>query len=966
VLFAATEHDSVYAIDADSGVTLWQVSLLGPGETTSDARGCGQVTPEIGITATPVIDRTRGAHGVIYVVAMSKVTASGTYVQRLHALDVATGAELSGSPKDVHATYPGSGDGSAGGVLTFDPKQYEERAALLLLNGAVVTAWTSHCDIDPYTGWIMSFDADTLAQRSALNVTPNGSRGAFWMAGDGPAADAAGNFYLLDGNGTFDAVLDGGGFPVQRDYGNGFLKIATTGNVLSVADYFEMWNSVDESNADTDLGSGGSIVLPDLVDANGQTRHLAVGAGKDAHIYVVDRDAMGKWNPGGNFNYQDITGVLSGTVVSTPAYFNGTLYYAAAGDALKAFPIVAARVATAPASRSARAFTYPGATPSISASGSSNGIVWALENAGTAVLHAYDASDLTRELYNSSQAAGGRDHFGAGNKFVTPTIVNGHVYVGTGSGVAVFGALQPMMTGATITSNIAAPRVPGTAVTFTAAGSGGVAPYTFKFLITADNWTTWSVARDWSTVTTLAWTPTTTGNYQVGVWARSAGNPANVGEVAAAVSYPITAATHLTVSVQGSGTVTTTDGFIQCPVVTCSHIYAGGTTVSLQAAPATGFVFGGWSSSACSSGAVFLTADQTCGATFFPVRAGAGKPGVLSLNGSVLGDAFTYNSLTGVHASEFSDGQGHFGESRGVWPAAVQVYPADFNHDGLTDFLVYAPMSGMWSKAINDGVGGFTYYSGQWSAGWTVYIVDLNGDSRSDVFVSNPTSGQWYRCVSTGDGTGGFSYTAGQWPTGLSVYPTDFNGDGMADFFLYNAGTGRWSAAINDGLSGFIYKNGAWPAALTIVPGDFNGDGRTDLFVSNAATGAWSVATTLSTLDFAYTSDRWSAGWTFTTGDFDGDGKTDLFLYYPATGWWYEAISNGSGGFALTSLGIWSPDWQVQVTDFDGDGHSDVLLYNALSGRWYQAVNSGLGSFTYGTGLWDPGLTVMGSSPRIP
>ena len=213
---------------------------------------------------------------------------------------------------------------------------------------------------------------------------------------------------------------------------------------LSVLDYFEMSNSVAESNADQDLGSGGSILLPDLVDGGGRTRHLAVGAGKDAHIYVVDRDAMGKWNPGSNQSYQDVTGALSGGVFSTPAYFDGTLYYAAVGDALKAFPIVAARVSGTPSSRSARTFAYPGATPAISASGSSNAIVWAVENGGTAVLHAYDARDLSRELYNSTQAAGGRDSFGAGNKFVVPTIVNGRVYVGTGSGVAVFGRLAPL------------------------------------------------------------------------------------------------------------------------------------------------------------------------------------------------------------------------------------------------------------------------------------------------------------------------------------------------------------------------------------------------------------------------------------------------------------------------------------------------------------------------------------------
>jgi hypothetical protein len=437
VLYVATEHGSVYAFDASSGASLWRVSTLLPGETTSDGRNCSQVTPEIGITSTPVIDRTRG---VIYVVAMSK-NASGSYFQRVHALDVTSGLERFGGPVTVQASVPGSGAGSVGGVVPFDAKQYEERAALLLLNGSLITAWTSHCDIDPYTGWIIAYNADTLAQTSVLNVTPNGSRGAFWMAGSGPAADPAGHIYLLDGNGTFDASLDAGGFPRQRDFGNAFLNISTSGG-LAVADYFATFDTVSQSNADLDLGSGGTIVLPDLTDANGQVRHLAVGAGKDSHIYVVDRDSMGKWNASTNQVYQDVSGALGGhTVVSTPAYFNNTVYYAAAGDPLKAFPIVNARLATTAASKSGRTFTYPGATPAVSANGAADAIVWAVENSSPAVLHAYDARDLTQELYNSSQAANSRDNFGAGNKFITPSIVNGHVYVGTATGVAAFGML---------------------------------------------------------------------------------------------------------------------------------------------------------------------------------------------------------------------------------------------------------------------------------------------------------------------------------------------------------------------------------------------------------------------------------------------------------------------------------------------------------------------------------------------
>ncbi|MBZ5652987.1 MAG: PQQ-binding-like beta-propeller repeat protein, partial [Acidobacteriia bacterium] len=239
VLYVATEHGSVYAFDADSGTQLWKITTLGSGESTSDQRGCDQVTPEIGITATPVIDRNAGAHGVIYVVAMSK--SGSTYFQRLHALDVTTGAEMFGGPKLIAASFPGTGDNSSNGRVVFDPAQYKDRAALLLLNGVVYTTWASHCDIRPYTGWIMGYDQTTLTQTTVLNVVPNGSEGAIWMADTGPAADSSGNIYLLDANGDFGTTLDASGFPSNGNYGNAFLKISTTGG-LSVADYFEMQN----------------------------------------------------------------------------------------------------------------------------------------------------------------------------------------------------------------------------------------------------------------------------------------------------------------------------------------------------------------------------------------------------------------------------------------------------------------------------------------------------------------------------------------------------------------------------------------------------------------------------------------------------------------------------------------------------------------------------------------------------
>jgi hypothetical protein len=437
-VFVATEHDSVYAFDSDSGAILWHVSLLGTGEKTSDTRGCGQVSPEIGITSTPVIDRSAGAHGTMYVVAMS-IDGSSNYHQRLHALDVTTGAELLNGPVDISASFPATGTATS----SFDAKSYEERAALLLSNGTIYTSWTSHCDDAPYGGWIISYAQTTLARNGVLNVAANSSAGpAIWMAGGGPAVDASGNIYLLTANGAFETTMDAKGFPSAQDYGNSFLKISSAAAGLSVLDYFTMSNEVAESNADQDLGSGGGMLLPDLMDSTNTLRHLMVGAGKDGNIYVVDRDSMGKFNSSSNNNYQTLTGVLPGGIWSTPAYFNGTLYYGNVSGTLKAFAISSAKLGTAPQSQSTTQFTYPGTAPSVSANGSANGIVWTHENTSPAVLHAYDATNLAHELYNSNQAAANRDQFGAGNKYITPIIADGKVFVGTGSAVAVFGLLH--------------------------------------------------------------------------------------------------------------------------------------------------------------------------------------------------------------------------------------------------------------------------------------------------------------------------------------------------------------------------------------------------------------------------------------------------------------------------------------------------------------------------------------------
>ena len=436
LLIVATENDTVYAYDADTGAKLWQITTLLPGEVASDNLGCTLVEPTIGITSTPVITRPAKGDPVIYVVAMSKDT-SGNYYQRLHALDATSGAELYGGPATITAQYPGTGDNSSGGFVIFDPEQYVERASLLLVNNTVYLAWASHCDSRPYTGWVMGYNATTLAQTTVLNLTPNASRGAVWNSGGGMAADGKGNIFLSQANGVFDTTLNAGGFPDEGDYGNALLRLSTTGG-LAVDDYWVMYNQSVENPHDSDLGSGGTVLVTEK-DSTGKIWDLAIGAGKDKNVYIVNRNDLGKYNSTKNNIYQELTEVVE-PIFSTPAVFNNSVYYCGKNSPIQEFQFSDAKLLTTPVAQTTTSFVPPGATPSISANAGKQGIVWASQNTDPAILDAYNASTLV-ELYDSTQAPNGRDTFGAGNKNITPMIANGKVYVGTTTGVGAFGLL---------------------------------------------------------------------------------------------------------------------------------------------------------------------------------------------------------------------------------------------------------------------------------------------------------------------------------------------------------------------------------------------------------------------------------------------------------------------------------------------------------------------------------------------
>ena len=452
VLYVATENDTVYALDANTAAVLWQVSLALSGETASDDRGCNQIVPVMGITSTPAIYlKSSTAGGILYVVAMTK-DSTGNYHQRLHAISLASGAEQSGSPAEIQGTYPSTGPNSSGGVVTFDPANYKSRPAVLLLNGVVYVTFSSNCDRPPYNGWIMAYAGQGLQQLSVLNVSPNGQSGALWGSGGGPAADSNGNIYVMVANGTFDATLNAKGFPRKGDFGNAFLKLAYNGSKLSVADYFASYNAADGPfDENVEIGSSSPIVLPAMTDASGNTHNLAIGCGKPATIMVVDRDNMGKYNPAGDTGiYQELPqalgpggdGDLAGALRFPPAFYNNTVYFGANLEPVMAFQFTNALLSTTPVSQTAQTFGYPGVGLSVSANGSSNGILWAAAAGATyGGLIAYAPANLGQELYNSKTAPNGRDSVDY-VKFAPPTIANGMVYVATQTGVAAFGLLH--------------------------------------------------------------------------------------------------------------------------------------------------------------------------------------------------------------------------------------------------------------------------------------------------------------------------------------------------------------------------------------------------------------------------------------------------------------------------------------------------------------------------------------------
>jgi hypothetical protein len=431
-VYVVTENDTAYAFDADglNASPLWQVSFLTNGAqtlNTTDIGGCANISPQVGITSTPVIDP---ATNTIFILARTKIVSNGatSYYQTLHALDITTGLETPGSPVVIQASV-----NSNSGPVTFNPQTQNQRAGLFIDNGVAFISWASHCDIQPYHGWIMGYQEGSLEQVAVFNSTPNGVEGGIWQSGAAPAVDEYGNIFAMMGNGTTDVPTGG------VDYGEALINFSFTGTALNVSDYFIPSNYQSLNNSDLDLGSGGPLLLPDQPTPPTQ---LLVGAGKQGMVYLVDRTNLGGFNAGGNQVLQTLPAGTVPTAHSMPAYWQNNVYFCGISDYVKSFLLSGGLLSSTPVSESPTPITYPGATPVISANGSTNGILWVLATAPTAAaeLHAFDAANISREIYNTNDNST-RDQPGMGVKFVVPTVANGKVYVATQTEIDVYGLL---------------------------------------------------------------------------------------------------------------------------------------------------------------------------------------------------------------------------------------------------------------------------------------------------------------------------------------------------------------------------------------------------------------------------------------------------------------------------------------------------------------------------------------------
>jgi Legume lectin domain/Chitobiase/beta-hexosaminidase C-terminal domain len=805
VVFIATQHDSVYAFDADTNggansSPLWQVTLLDSahgataGEKTvpnSDISSA-DIVPEIGITSTPVIDTSSNT---IYVVSKATV-GDTTFFQRLHALDITTGQEKFGGPVALAAsvgtaTNPATGSGSSGGVLKFDPKWENNRPGSLLLNGMVYLGFAAHGDQGPYHGWVLAYNAKTLALTSAFCTSPNGSQGGIWMSGAGLAADVPagkpfGRMFVATGNGSFDATMPNTN---TMSYGDSHVRLDLTNGIMTVEDSFTPWNQAALNGADTDLGAGGVLILPDQTGAH---THLLVQAGKAQSgkagiVYVVDRDNLGGFNGSTNNDVQEVTTETGNGLWSMPAYWNGKVYiWGSYGGFLTVFSTSGSGLSANPIGTSTFTLGFPGATPSISSNGTANGIVWALQtdqfgSNGSAVLHALDATNVATEFYNSKQNAA--DAAGGAVKFAVPTVTNGKVYIGTQKEVDVYGLTSggqqqvatPVINpaGETFTGTLSATitdSTNGATIYYTTDGStpttsstkytGAIAvstTETISAIATETGFLTSAVAKQTYTLQTQVLTPTFTPG---------------AGSYTSAQSVTISDAT------PNSQIYCTTDGTTPAPGAGTTKLYSGAIAVGATATIKAIATAAGLTNSPVASSTYTITLGGT-GINF--------TSGFAASTGSM-----TFNGSTGLDDTRLQLTNGGLNQAGSAFfntPVNIQSFTTDFsvqfsNAVGGADGMTFT-IQGVGPTALGCGGGGLGYGPD----------LPANPDPCSGTPIANSVAIKFDFYSNAGEGTDSTGlYQNGASPTtpAIDMTPSGVilsSNDAMAVHLTYNGTT---------------------------------------------------------------------------------------------------------------------------------------------------------------------------------
>ena len=825
VLFVATEHDSIYAFDADSyggstAAPLWKITLLdaahgaAAGATTvpNGDLSTSDIVPEIGITGTPVIDLTTNT---MYVVGKTKegTTASPTYVQRLHAIDITTGAEKFGGPVALSGSVSGTGNGSSGGTLNFDPKWSNNRPGLLLQNGVVYIGFGSHGDNGPWHGWVLSYSASSLQKLGAYCTSPNGAGSGIWMSGGGlageindPTNKPYGRMFIATGNGSFTATAPP--YTSSMSYGDDLVNLDLSNGAASPQDSFTPNNQANLNSADEDVASGGVVLLPD--QTAGSYPHLLVQAGKEGKLYLVNRESMGGYNSGGDQVVQEVSG-QSGGLWSIPAFWNNTLYTWGKATQLKAFTMANGLLPTTASAVAPDTSQFPGATPSVSANGTSNGIVWAVQTdnynaSGNAILRAYNASNVATSLFNSNQVPsdptqGANNTAGVSTKFVTPTIANGKVYVGTAAEVTVYGLFSSVAQAPAPVISPGSQSFSGSlTITITDAGTSpqiyyttdGSAPttssnkYTGPFTITG-NTTVKAIA----TAVGTRQSPPVSATYSVG-------NQVATPIISpASTSFSTTLSVTITDTQSGATIYYTTDGSTP---TTASTVYSGAITISNTTTVQAIAAASGMSNSAVASATYTYTGSQ----------AGTGSDFV---NGfSTATNYMTFNGSTGLADTRLQLTSGATYQAGSAWfntPQNIQSFTNDFTFQvanaGADGFTFTIQNTGL--TALGPSGGGLGY--GPDAPGGTPGI----GKSVAIKFDFYNNAGEG------GDSTG--LYTNGASPTTPAVDLTNTgitvgNGDTFSVHMVYNGTT--LTMTITDGVTNATYTT-SWTVNIPQIVG---------------------------------------------------------------------------------------------------------------------------------------------------